>query len=182
MTMFVTIMVVGFVVLLFSFIIGELAEHGGDLAHDVVVEHDVFDHGGEVEHSHGGPSIFSLRMVASFVTGFGGGGAVGRYYDLSYLVSSFIGLAGALVLGGIVYFIVSFLYKQQATSGMSMFELKGKPATVSVAIPTSGLGQVTLTHKGKTVTHTAKGADGKAKERGALVNIKEVVGDYVIVE
>lgn len=184
MVVFGTIMVIGFLVLLLSLLLGEIGEHAGDIAHEIVVEHDVegtFDHNGDVEHQEGGPSVFSLRFLAAFATGFGGGGAIGRFYDLDYFISSLIGLGLGVVVGIILYFIVSFLYKQQASSGVSVAELVGKTAMVIVGIPQGGTGQVTLTHKGATVTQMAKAASGQVVNQGSSVTIKAVTGDYVIV-
>lgn len=181
MSVFICIMVVGFMVLGASLLFGEVFEHGGEIAHDIAVEHDVFDHGGDVEHSQGGPSFLSLRMLASFATGFGGGGAIGRYLDFGYVASSFFGLAMAVAVAAIVYFIVSFLYKQQATSGVSVADCLEKQAIVCVAIPENGMGQVTLTLKGATLTKMAKSEDGKPRENGTTVLVKQVVGDYIVV-
>ncbi|MCX6781541.1 MAG: hypothetical protein NTW66_00230 [Candidatus Magasanikbacteria bacterium] len=181
MTVFICIMVVGFVVLGASLLFGEIFEHGGDIAHDIAVEHDVLGQGGDVEHSQGGPSFLSLRMLASFATGFGGGGAIGRYLDFGYVASSLFGLALAVAVAAVVYFIVAFLYKQQATSGVTTSECLNKQAIVCVAIPDNGMGQVTLTLKGATLTKMAKSEDGKSRENGATVLIKQIVGDYIIV-
>ena len=185
MIVFVTIMFIGFAVLLVSLLMGEIGEHGGDIAHDLVVEHDVAgalgDHDGDIDHQHGGPSIFSLRFLSAFATGFGGGGALGRWYDLDYFVSSIIGLGFGVAVGFVLYAAVAFLFKQQASSGVSVAELVGKVAMVINAIPAGGTGQVTLTHKGATVTQMAKTVDGQAVNQGASVTIKAVAGDYVIV-
>ena len=58
--------------------VGEM--FGGD--HDVHAGDMGGDHG-DVGHE-GGPSIFSARIMASFLTAFGVGGVVARYYDLSH--------------------------------------------------------------------------------------------------
>jgi hypothetical protein len=181
MTVFICIMIIGFVVLGASLLFGEIFEHGGDIAHDLAVDHDIGGDGGDVEHSQGGPSFLSLRMLASFATGFGGGGAIGRYLDFGYVMSSLFGLSLAVAVAAIVYFIVAFLYKQQATSGVSVMECLNKTAIVCVGIPAGGMGQVTLTLKGATLTKMAKSEDGNPRENGATVQIKQIVGDYVIV-
>lgn len=181
MVVFVSILVIGFLVLVFSLILGEVAEHAGDMAHDIAVEHEVFDHGGDVDHAQGGPSIFSLRFLSAFVTGFGGGGAIGRYFDLGYMTSSLIGIGVAFVTAGIVYLIVKALFKQQATSGFSVQSYAGKPAIVSVPIIGAGLGQVTLSVKGQTVTYSARSEGGIDIPEGKSVSVKQVIGDCVIV-
>ena len=68
----------GFLVLLVMLLVGEIT--GGDHdagGHDVAGEHGDTDHGG-------GPSVLSARIMASFLTAFGVGGVVARYYDLSH--------------------------------------------------------------------------------------------------
>lgn len=177
MIVFCTIGVIGFVVLLISLLIGELAEHGGDIVHEFG-DHDV---GHEVEHGHGGPSFFSMRIIAALATGFGGAGAIARYYELSYPLASIIGIASGFAIAFVVYSIVKVLYKQQATSGHALTELVGKTAKVSVGIPESAAGEITLTHKGATVCEPARSEDGKAVSNGAIVTIKAVVGDTVVV-
>jgi len=179
MLVFLTIGGVGFIVLLLSFLVGELAEHGGDLVHELG-DHDVGDH--DVEHGHGGPSIFSMRIIAAFATGFGGFGAIARYYEISYMLSSLIGLASGLAVGAIVYFIVKFLFTQQASSAVEVGTLVGREATVDVIIPAGSMGKIQLTAKGGTVSLMAKSGNGEAIQHGAIVTIKSVVGDIVIVE
>ena len=184
MIVFVTIMSAGFLLLLFSLVLGGIGEHASEIAHEIVVEHDVegaIDHNGDVVHQQGGPSLFSLRFLATFATGFGGGGAIGRFYNLDYFFSSLAGLVFGLVVGALLYFLVSFMYKQQASSGVNMLDLVGKTAMVIIAIPDGGTGQVTLTHKGTTVTQMAKTANGQAVRQGSSVTIKSVMGDYVVV-
>ncbi len=110
--MFLTIFAVGFLVLLLSFVLGEIGEHGMELVHDVAVEHEVgFDHDGQVDHAHGGPGFFNIRIIAALVTGFGGAGAISVHYGISYLLSSVIGLANGLVVAFIVYAIIGVRWR-----------------------------------------------------------------------
>ena len=182
MVVFGTIMAVGFMVLVVSLLMGELGDHAGEMAHDVAVEHEVFDSEGDMEHSGGGPSLFSVRFLSAFVTGFGGGGAIGRYFGLDYFVSSLIGVGIAFLVAGIVYLIVGFLYKQQATSGFSVQSFVGQSAIMAVPIVGDGLGQVMFSAKGQTVTYSARSEDGQNIDNGKPVIIKKVVGDTVIVQ
>lgn len=177
MVVFCTIGVGGFILLVISLLIGELAEHGGDIVHQFG-DHDM-GHG--VEHGHGGPSFFSFRIIAALVTGFGGAGAIARYHELSYVLSSLIGIVSGFALAFVVYSIVKFLYTQQATSGHALTELVGKTAKVSVGIPEGAAGEITLTYKGATVSQPARSEDGKAVKNGEIVTIKSVVGDTVVI-
>lgn len=164
----------GFLFLLVMLFVGEL--FGSD--HDVGV-HELADHADS--DASGGPSIFSARIMASFVTAFGVGGVVGRYLELSHPASSGIGIAAGLVLAGVVYQFAKFLYSQQASSDVRMTELVGQPAEVSVAIPAGGVGQVILTSRGERSEHLARAADGVAVARGTEVVITGLRGDSVVV-
>jgi membrane protein implicated in regulation of membrane protease activity len=174
MIVFMTIGGIGFVLLLVALLLGEVFEaFGGDA--------DADGDGGDIDHGDGGPSVLSFRFIACFITGFGGGGSIGYYYGLGYVLSSGIGLGSAVVLAGILYLIVKVLYKQQASSNVNMADLVGQIGTLSVAIPSGGVGQILLTFKGSSVSQMARSEDGTAIASGQTVIVKQVVGDNVIV-
>ena len=113
MLIYAAIAFVGFVFLLVMLFVGEL--FGGD--------HDLGGHDGGIEHAvgdHGGPSVFSARIMAAFLTAFGVGGVVGRYYDLSHPAASGVGIATGVVMAGLVYQFAKILYSQQASSEVQM--------------------------------------------------------------
>lgn len=165
----------GFLFLLVMLFVGEIfgADHEVGV-HDASVEHGEADHGG-------GPSIFSARIMASFLTAFGVGGVVARYYNLPHPAASGVGVASGIVLSGIVYQFAKFLYSQQASSDVRMTDLVGRSAEVSVAIPEGGIGQIALTFGGERSEHIARSADGQALFRGAEVVITGLRGDSVVV-
>jgi membrane protein implicated in regulation of membrane protease activity len=175
MIIYGTITAVGFLFLLVMLFVGEI--FGGD--------HDISAHeipGGHAETDHGGgPSIFSARIMASFVTAFGVGGVVARYYDLTHPAASGVGVVSGLVMSSIVYQFAKFLYSQQASSEVRMSSLVGRFAEVSVAIPAGGVGQVALTFGGERSEHVARTADGRPLTRGAEVVIIGLRGDGVVV-
>jgi membrane protein implicated in regulation of membrane protease activity len=164
----------GFLFLIVMLFVGELV--GAD--HDVGV-HELADHADA--DASGGPSIFSARIMASFITAFGVGGVVGRYYNLGHPVSSGIGVVSGLVLAAVVYEFARFLYSQQASSDVRMTELVGRAAEVSVAIPAGGVGQVAITSRGERSEHIARSGDGRAIERGTEVVVTALRGDSVVV-
>ena len=165
----------GFLFLVVMLFVGELFGADHDVgAHDVSADHGDADHGG-------GPSIFSARIMASFLTAFGVGGVVARYYNLPHPAAAGVGVASGLVLSGIVYQFAKFLYSQQASSGVQMTQLVGRSAEVSVAIPAGGVGQVALSAGGERSEHIARSADGRALLRGAEVIITGLRGDSVVV-
>jgi hypothetical protein len=163
----------GVLLLLLMLLVGEV--FGGD--HDVGghdISHGDLDHGG-------GPSVFSTRIMAAFLTAFGVGGVVGRYYDLSYPVSSGVGVVSGVVMASVVYQFAKLLYSQQASTELRMGGLIGTTAEVSIAIPTAGVGQIALTNRGERTEHIARSANGQAIARGAGVTITALSGDSVIV-
>jgi membrane protein implicated in regulation of membrane protease activity len=164
---------IGFVLLIIALLIGEVSDvFDGDADIDA-------DDG--VEHSQGGPSIFSFRFIACFATGFGGGGCIAYYYGLGYVLSSLVGTGSAVVLAGILYVIVKFLYKQQASSNVRSGDLVGKSGAVSVAVPAGGTGEAVFTIKGRSMAQLVQSEDGGALPSGKVVTVKKVVGDKLIV-
>lgn len=171
MFIYIVIALTGLILLLVMLLVGEVfGDH--DVSHDVA---------GHVDSDVGGPSVFSLRIMAAFLTAFGVGGVVGRYYGLSHPVSSGIGMVAGIVLAGVVYQFAKILYSQQASSEIRMTGLVGATGEVSVAIPANGVGQVVLSHAGERSEHIARGVDGRALARGAIVRITNVGGDAVTV-
>jgi membrane protein implicated in regulation of membrane protease activity len=166
----------GLLFLLVMLFVGEL--FGGD--HDLHLETDVGGHG-DVDHGSG-PSIFSARIIASFLTAFGTGGVIARYYGLSHPLSSGIGIASGVVLAGAVYEFAKILYSQQASSEIRMTSLVGRTAEVTIGIPEGGVGQVTLTFGGERSMHIARPSDGHRIPPGTEVVITALRGDSVVVD
>jgi membrane protein implicated in regulation of membrane protease activity len=176
MLIYAAIAFVGFVFLLVMLFVGELFGHDHDLGgHDGGIEHG----GGELG---GGPSVFSSRIMTAFVTSFGVGGVVARYYNLSHPASSGVGIATGAVMAGLVYQFAKILYSQQASSEVQMSRLIGRSAEVTVAIPVDGVGLISLSVAGERTEHGARSKDGRAVARGAQVVIAALGGDSVVVE
>jgi hypothetical protein len=160
----------GLLLLLILLFVGEI--FGGD--------HD-FGHDGDIGGHDGGPSIFSIRIMAAFLTAFGAGGVIARYYDLSHVAASAIGVVCGLVMAGVVYQFAKLLYAQQASSHLHLNRLIGASGEVSVSIPPGGVGQITISAGGERTEHIARTADGQAIARGVTVTITGLGGDSVIV-
>ena len=88
-----------------------------------------------VARDFGGPASSASRIMAAFLTAFGVGGVVARYYGLSHPAASGVGVAAGAVMAGLVYQFAKMLYSQQASSELQMTRLVGRSAEVSVAIP-----------------------------------------------
>jgi membrane protein implicated in regulation of membrane protease activity len=173
MLIYATIAFVGFVFLLVMLFVGEL--FGGD--------HDAGGHDGvaHLEGDLGGPSVFSSRIMAAFITAFGVGGVVARYYELSHPAASGVGILAGAVMAGLVYQFAKILYSQQASSELQMTRLVGQSAEVSVAIPLNGVGQISVSVAGERTEHVARSTDGRAVTRGTEVVITALRGDSVVV-
>lgn len=174
MLIYAAIGIFGFLLLVGMLVLGDL--FGGD--------HDIGGHDGGIGHGEadfGGPSLFSVRTMAAFLTAFGVGGVVGRYYDLSHPAASGVGIVTGIVMAGIVYQFAKLLYSQQASSEVHMATLVGRTAEVSIAIPAGGVGQVALTVGGERTEHIARSAAATPLPRGAEVVITALRGDSVVV-
>jgi membrane protein implicated in regulation of membrane protease activity len=174
-TVFLAIGSIGFLFLLLSFVVGEVSDLLGGI--DVDHDHDVA-HAGD----HGaGPSPFSTRVMAMFLTAFGACGAIATHYGLSPLPASAVGMVSGTFFGSIVYVFARFLHGQQASSQVKAAEFIGQTARVIVAIPANGLGQVRCRIGEELVDRIARTADGAAIASNAMVRIEDVVGETVIV-
>ena len=162
----------GFLFLLVMLFAGEF---GSD--HEITAHDGALDHAGEF----GGPSIYSARIMASFLTAFGVGGVVARYYGLSHPAASGVGIVAGAVMSSIVFQFAKILYSQQASSEVQMAALVGRSAEVSVGIPVGGVGQITLTVAGQRTEQVARSATGGAVARGTEVLITALRGDSVVV-
>ena len=175
MAIYAAIGAVGFIFLLVMLFVGDI---GGD--HDIG-GHDFGGHDvahGDTDH---GPGLFSARIMAAFLTAFGVGGVVGRYYGLSHPAASGVGVSAGVVMAGLVYQFAKVLHSQQASSEVRVTSLIGKSAEVSVAIPASGVGQVVVIASGERTEHIARGANGVAVARGTEVVVTGLRGDSLIV-
>ena len=173
MWIYAGIAVLGVVLLLSMLLVGELFGGDHEISHEMAAGHDV--------DAGGGPSIFSTRIIAAFLTAFGVGGIIGRYYDLSHPLSSGIGVALGGVMSGLVYQFAKILYAQQASSELHMTGLVGIIGEVSVAVPASGVGQIVVNTGGERTEHIARSGTGTAIARGTDVTITAVGGDSVTV-
>src|SRR5437764_2930518 len=118
-----------------------------------VFGHD-HDHDAHVDHDHDGEgadepavSIFSIKVLATFVMGFGAGGAIAANYAAGPLAATGVGFATGVVLALLMYAVLRVIYSQQATSLVATESIKGKTGTVTVAIGNNAIGEVTVTNR-----------------------------------
>ena len=128
LVVFLAIAAIGFIFLLLSLVVGDIFDSLG------------FDTG--VDGAADGHGFLDSRVISVFVTSFGGFGAIGIQMGLGIVASSFIGLAGGIVLGGLVSLFARFLYKQQSSSSVGTAQMVGRTAQVIVSIAPGSVGQV----------------------------------------
>ncbi len=173
LSIFLAIAAVGFLFLLISLVFGEIFEHLGG----------AFDHGGGFDHAldHGGPGILSTRILAVFITAFGGFGAIGTHYGMGPLPASGLGFGSGVVFALIIYAFARFLWEQQATTEVRTTDLVGQTARVVVAIPPGGIGQVRCRLGEELIDKIARSQSGDPIAENAVVRIEEVLGETVVV-
>lgn len=167
----------GLLFLLVMLVFGDL--FGGD--HDIHVEGGDVGGGDHALEQGTGPSVLSARVMAAFLTAFGGGGVIARYYGLPHPAASGVGLASGLVLAGVVYQFARMLYGQQASSEVRMAGLVGRTGEVTVSIPAGGVGQITLAYGGERTSQIARSEDGAPIPAGAEVVVRALRGDSLVV-
>ncbi len=146
--------------------------------------HDDVSADAEVEG--GGPGFFSFRTFAIFLTTFGAVGYVAINYfpaiKRSVMMSSLLGIMGGVIMSLIYVLAMRTIYSQQASSLVSDRDLIGVEGRVTVAIPENGMGEVSCTLGGQNTRRMARARSPQAIPEGAMVRVKEVHGDTVVVE
>jgi membrane protein implicated in regulation of membrane protease activity len=166
-TVFLGIGAIGFLFLVISVLFGELFDHLG-----AGVDH--FD--------HGGPGMFSGRVMAVFITAFGGFGAAATHAGMAVFAATGIGFTGGVIFGGAIYAFARFLYGQQASSEVRSSDLVGQTARVVVTIPAGGIGQIRCRIGEELIDKVARSRDGELVTENTPVTVEEVLGETVIVK
>lgn len=166
MTIFLIIGGIGFLFLLISLIAGDVFEAlTGDISLDA-------------SHDFG---IFDSRVIAVFLTAFGGFGAIAASVGYGAAMSSIFGFLGGFVFGAIVFYFGKFLYSQQSTSSVSTEDLLGRTAQVIVNIKPDQLGQISCRIGEERVEKLARTISGEEIKAGQIVRIDSIGSDSVIV-
>ncbi len=166
-TLFAIIGGVGFIFLLASLILGDIFEMFGANAD---IGADASDFG-----------LFDSRVIAVFMTAFGGFGLIGAWSGFGAVGSSLIGLLGGVIFGGIVSAFGKFLISQQSSSSVNDNDLIGRTAQVIVAIKPGSLGQISARIGDERVEKLARTIGNEEIKAGAIVKIADIAGDSVIV-
>ncbi len=169
---FLTILGAGFIYIvlgwLFSHVLGDHADAHSD--------------GHDGDHNHETVSIFSPKVVAIFMVGFGAGGSIATSYAIGALGATLYGLGVGGLFGTIGLGFMRMLYAQQATSCVPMSAAIGQPAVVTSDIPMVGAGEVSLAVNGQYMTYSARSSSDDAVKRGSTVTIVGVQGTTLLVK
>ncbi len=168
MTIFLAIGGLGFLFLLISFIVGDIFD---------AIGFD-FDTNLDANHDFG---LLDSRVIAMFLTAFGGFGAIGTSLGYGAVGGSLFGILGGIAFGALVFYFGRFLYRQQSSSSVTEEDLIGRTAQVVVAIHANQIGQISCRIGEERVERIARARDGAEIKAGQTVFIEEITGDAVIV-
>ncbi|MBZ5498602.1 MAG: hypothetical protein LAP85_19575 [Acidobacteriia bacterium] len=128
-------------------------------------------------------SPLSPTVVATFLTGFGGGGLLANsYFQLSVGKGVLVALLTGILLSGGTFGVLTLLFKNtQAGSEYSIDDMIGRVVQIITPIPENGTGEVALVAKGTRIIGPARSEDGKAVPRNTPVEIVRVVGNVYYV-
>ena len=168
MTIFLAIGGLGFLFLLISFIVGDIFEALG------------LEFGLDLD-GNGDFGLLDSRVIAMFLTAFGGFAAIGAAIGYGALVGSLFGFGGGVFFGAVVFYFGRFLYRQQSSSSIPEEALIGRTAQVVVPIHARQIGQITCRIGEERIEKIARARGDAEIKAGALVRIEEITGDAVIV-
>jgi len=129
-------------------------------------------------------SPLSPTVIATFLTGFGGGGLLANtYFELSLGKGVLVAIVTGVGLSGGTFGVLTLLFRStQAGSEFSLGDMVGEVVEIITPIPENGTGEVALVAKGTRVNHPARSVDGKAIPRNSPVEIVRVVGNVYYVK
>ena len=155
---------------------GSLFGHDHDVGHD----HDLHDSGGDHE---GTISIFSTKVISVFIMGFGGGGAIAEFYHLGWVSSSLVGLVVGIVMGGVMYAVLSYLFGHQANSLVFANELVGRQGVVTIPIEPGAVGEVNVSCGDRIMTYLARTSTaGETLPKGCVIEVVSSAGNQLLVK
>lgn len=166
MTIFLVIGGLGFLFLLLSLIVSDIFDAIG------------FDLSLDTSHDFG---IFDSRVIAIFLTAFGGFGAIGISLGWGAVGGSLFGLLGGFIFGAVVFYFGKLLYNQQSSSSVAPEDLIGRTAQVIVNIKPDQLGQISCNIGEERVEKLARTVSGEELKAGQLVRIDSIGSDSVFV-
>jgi membrane-bound ClpP family serine protease len=174
MVIFIGIALAGFVLAAGAFLFG----HDHDGVHDS--GHD----GADSIHPEAETtiSVFSIRVIGTFIMGCGAAGAIARHYNQGYMASSLIGLAAGVGLAAVMYGILRMFIAEQASSVVSSDSIVGCVGVVTTSIDKNEAGEVGVSAAGQYRNFTARATGSQTIEKGRSVRVVRRAGGDLIVE
>lgn len=126
----------------------------------------------------GHPSPLSGPVIATFVTGVGGGGTVAHYLlEWTTLPGILLAVGTGLVMAVAAFLALDLLFaKTQGGAEFAASEVSGRGAEVITAIPDNGVGEIAFLIRGQRETAPARSVDGRAIPKGRTVTIERTMG------
>lgn len=178
------IFLVGFLILLSSFLFG--ADH--DVDHDVDVGHLDHDTGGGHDHSVS-PGIFSTKVICCFLVGFGAAALLSNAVVTDgwtgfskYAADLGMGFGGGFVVGLGGWSIIKLFLSQQAHYEVNQSDFVGIEAPLSIGIPENGVGEMIFALKGRRQSMDVRSLRGTAIPTGTVVKVVRREGSIGFVE
>jgi hypothetical protein len=164
-TVFILLAVVGFGVLVVSYIVGEVADVAGDF--------------GDGDFADG---VINTHTVSAFLAGFGAlGWLLSGYWGVDPLLSALGGLLGGIPLAGSVLLMGRALAGQAGSSNFVLTDLVGSEAVVTLRIAPGSVGYVEYRHAGGRHRSVARSEAATVIPEGAIVQITRIVGGEMLV-
>jgi len=150
---------------------------------------DELDAGGieieaEAEIASPGPGFFGVKLILSFIIGFGLAGFLAQSFAWAF-PAPLAGVIGGAVVYTVVYQLLKLLYRQQANTLASGSAVAGRPGLVTSAIPKGGTGEIRaeVPATGQSMYLRARAVDPEREyAAGAEVTIKNVISGLAKVE
>jgi len=168
---FIAIAFAGLVLLIGGSIFGH--DHDHDFGHGF----DPGDGGAEPT-----ASIFSTKVIAMFIIGFGAAGFVARYHNSGPEVASLWGVACGLLLGFVMYLILRLIYSQQSNSLASSTGAVGHSGVVTIGIDPGHIGEVEVTMGSLQRTYQARAEGPSGIAKGSTIEVVKCQGGQVVVK
>jgi hypothetical protein len=129
-------------------------------------------------------SPLSPTVIATFLTGFGGGGMLANsYFGLSLGRGVVVAILTGIFLSGGTFGILTLLFRNtQAGSEFSLDEMVGRTVEIITPIPENGIGEVAVIARGTRTNGPARSVDGKGIRRNTPVTVVRVVGSIFYVQ
>ncbi len=167
-SIYVSLLVIGFVYALISAFFGWLGDHDAGGIHA--------DASGHLDA--GQPHPISGTTAATFITGFGGGGTIAHHtLEWSLFPGLLLATASGCLLAGLAFAALDLLFSHtQAGSEYRVEDTVGRTAEVITTIAAGGTGEIAYTVKGQRERSAARSVDGTAIAKGRSVVIEKFAG------